>query len=118
MIAAATLPGLVKPAPPKAAAKPHLVAAAKPRQHEAEPAAIAQLPAPATPPLARPYYAPVMPAYSPAPLVIHAPSVQTASVSAPSAQPFVGSALGMARSLLAAPVPVASAATLGSLSGR
>ena len=57
-----------------------------------------------------------MPAYSPAPVVVHAPSVQTASVSAPS--PFVGSALGMARSLLAAPVPVASAATLGYSAGR
>ncbi len=66
------------------------VAAAKPREDEPRPA--------------RRLYAPVMPAYSPAPVAIHAPSVQTASAMAP--VPFEGSALGMAHSYLAAPVPV------------
>jgi hypothetical protein len=32
--------------------------------------------------------------------------------------PFVGSALGMARSMLAAPVPVASAASMGYANAR
>ena len=53
-------------------------------------------------------FAPVMHAYSPAPLVVHAPTVQTASVTAPQSAPFVGSALGAARVILAPPVPVGS----------
>ena len=82
------------PAPKPAA--PRLFALAKP--HDADPA-------PAKPP----FYAPVMPAYAPTPVMIHAPMVQTASaVQQPSPAPYVGSALGMARSALAAPVPVAS----------
>ncbi len=36
----------------------------------------------------------------------------------PPAPPIVGSALGMARSLLAAPVPVAAAAALGYANAR
>ena len=91
------------PAPKPAA--PRVLVAAKPK--EPEPAA-----AP------RPLYAPVMPAYAPTPVVIHAPTVQTASAVEQQPAPFVGSALGMARSLLAAPVPVASAATLGYANAR
>ena len=82
-----------------------------------KPAAIAQLPAPAQP-LAppRPYYAPVMPAYSPRPRRGPRPQRADRQRQCPR-RPFVGSALGMARSLLAAPVPVASAATLGYSAG-
>ena len=95
------------------APKPHLLFT-KPR--EAEPAPVVAT-APAAAP--RPYYASVMPAYAPAP-VIHAPTVQVASAVAPTPPPapYVGSALGMARTMLSAPVPVASAATLGYASSR
>jgi hypothetical protein len=99
------------PAPVQLAAarpKPHVMA--KPR--ETEPA-VAAIPAP------RPYYAPMMPAYAPTPVVIHAPTVQTASaMEQTQPAPFVGSALGMARSMLAAPVPVASAASMGYANAR
>jgi hypothetical protein len=98
---------------PAAKPAPHAVAAAKPREREEEHAPVLANAEP------RPLYAPVMPAYSPAPVVVHAPTLQVASAMAPApAPPFVGSALGMARSYLAAPVPVASAATLGYASGR
>ena len=84
------------------------LAAAKPR--EAEPA---PHPAPAE---RRTLFAPVMPAYAPTPVVVHAPTVQTASALSPT--PFVGSALGMGQTTLAAPVPVGSAAILGYASGQ
>jgi hypothetical protein len=61
----------------------------------------------------------MMPAYAPTPVVIHAPTVQTASaMEQTQPAPFVGSALGMARSMLAAPVPVASAASMGYANAR
>jgi hypothetical protein len=98
---------------PAAKPAPHAVAAAKPRERDEE---HTQVMAAAEP---RPFYAPVMPAYSPTPAAVHAPTVQIASAMAPApATPFVGSALGMAHSYLAAPVPVASAAALGYASGR
>ena len=81
------------------APKPAQTRAAKP--HEADPASFVP-----SGPASRSLYAPVMPAYSPAPFVVHAPTVQTASAMAPPA-PFVGSALGMAHTTLAAPVPFA-----------
>ena len=72
---------------------------------------------PAAQPERRTLFAPVMPAYAPTPVVVHAPTVQTASaLSSPA--PFVGSALGMGRTPLAAPVPVTSAAMLGYASGQ
>lgn len=93
-------------APAPKPASPRILAAAKPQQ--ADPA-----------PLARSLYAPVMPAYAPAPVVIHAATVQTASAVQPAQPaPYVGSALGMARSLLAAPVPVGSALPVGYASAR
>ncbi len=87
------------PARPAPAARPPRPVAAKPR--EAEPAIAAP----------RPFFAPVMPAYQPTPVVVHAPTVQTASAIGLPQQPtpFVGSSLGMARTALAAPVPVSVA---------
>ena len=114
-VAAPPKPDAVAPAVQLAAAPrpvpPHLqLAAVKPR--EAEPAAH-----PAAQPERRTLFAPVMPAYAPTPVVVHAPTVQTASaLSSPA--PFVGSALGMGRTPLAAPVPVTSAAMLGYASGQ
>jgi hypothetical protein len=108
-------PAVVAPAP--AAPVPVQLATARPKPHvaakprETEPA-LAAIPAP------RPYYAPMMPAYAPTPVVIHAPTVQTASAMAAQPAPFVGSALGMARSMLAAPVPVATNATMGYANAR
>lgn len=87
-------PPVVAAAPPRPAA-PRVAVAAKPREPDAPPAA------------PRPLFAPVMPAYAPAPMVIHAPSVQTASAVTPPS-PYVGSSLGMARTNLPAPVPVGS----------
>jgi hypothetical protein len=84
-------------------------------------------------PVSHPMYAPVVPAFaSPTPQQpIHQPSVQQASAGLPptpyggpagstgyGAVPFVGSALGMARTMLSAPVPVANAAELGTSAGR
>ena len=74
----------------------------------------------------RPLYAPVVPVYEaspvPAPAMVHAPTVQTASVTAPWAAepttPYVGSALGMARTGLAPPAPVAPGAGYGSAAQR
>jgi hypothetical protein len=82
--------------PPRPAQRPVRIAAAKPREVE---------------PVSRPVYAPVMQAFaSPfTPQPIHQPSVQQAAAVAPSygeSAPYVGSALGMARTMLAAPVPV------------
>ncbi len=99
-----------QPAPRAAAAPRVQVAAAKPL--EAEP------PAKAPEPQHRPLFAPVMPAYAPTPVVIHAPTVQTASAVAAQPSNFVGSALGMGRTVLAAPVPVGSAALSGYATGR
>ena len=99
-------PAAVRPAA-KPPAPPHVLVAAKPREPEPAASAQAQAQPPAQAP--RPFFAPVMPAYSPAPVVIHAPTVQTAS--AAESAPFVGSALGMPRSYLAAPVPVSSGYT-------
>ena len=95
------------------APKPHPLLA-KPHEADAAPAAYTPVPAP------RPYYAPVMPAYAPTPVVIHAPTVQVASAVAPTppSAPYVGWALGMARTMLSAPVPVASAAPMGYASAR
>ncbi|WP_158742092.1 hypothetical protein [Acidisphaera sp. L21] len=62
-------------------------------------------------------FAPVMPAYAPTPVAVHAPTVQTASATAPESA-FVGSALGMAHTTLAAPVPMSSATSLGATYGR
>lgn len=86
------------------------LAAAKPREPE-------PVPRPAAPER-RTLFAPVMPAYAPTPVVVHAPTVQTASAVAPQSVPFVGSALGMGRTTLAAPVPVSSATMLGYASGQ
>lgn len=98
--------------PPVAAAHPRALPV-KPRERERDYAAARPEPEP------RPFLAPVMPAYAPAPVVIHAPTVQTAAAMAPPApSPYVGSALGMARTPLAAPVPVANAASLGYASGQ
>ena len=106
------------PSPIHAAPVQLAVARPKPAPHvpakarETEPV-LAATPAP------RPYYAPVMPAYAPTQVVIHAPTVQRASaIEQPEPAPFVGSALGMARSMLAAPVPVASAASMGYSNAR
>ena len=85
-------------APPRPAAPPRVLAAYRPAR-EAEP---------------HPVFAPVLPAFAPVPVAVHAPRVQTASaIAEPQPSPYVGSALGMARTMLAAPVPVASAAALG-----
>ena len=98
-IQASAIPGAPAPVARQAPSRLQL-AAAKPR--EAEPA-----PRPAQPER-RTLFAPVMPAYAPTPVIVHAPTVQTASaLSSPSA-PFVGSALGMGRTVLAAPVPVSA----------
>ena len=123
-----------KPAPVPPAA-PVQLAAAHPAPHhaatprpDAEPASRLAAATPKPEPDAerpgpfRPVFAPIVPAYQHGPSpVVHAPTVQTAAATtntyAPSAYaaaaPFVGSALGMARTILAAPVPVASAATPG-----
>ena len=130
MSAVQPVPNLADPAPaqlpaPSKATPPLQLAAARPaakpvaphqlaaKPREPEPTALA-----AAPPPPRPYYAPVMPAYAPTPVVIHAPTVQTASAVEQQPGPFVGSALGMARSFLSAPVPVASAATMGYANAR
>ncbi len=100
-----------RPAPKPAA--PRVLAAFRPSEREAVPE-----------PTARTTYASAAPAYVPA---VHAPAMQTAAVQAAvgaggiqtaSVQPapFVGSALGMARTMLPAPVPVAAA--LGYAAGR
>jgi cell division protein FtsL len=81
------------PAPPK----PVRLAAAKPVEHE---------------PVGHPVYAPILPAFaSQMPRQpIHAPMVQQAAAQMGSEPaPYVGSALGMAHTMLAAPVPVSSA---------
>ncbi len=107
-VAAPVSVAAVHPAVPKPAAL--RAAAAKPR--EPEPAVLAT---------SRPVLAPVVSAYASAPpavsAAVHAPTVQTASITSAS-RPFIGSALGMARTLLAAPVPVAAAATLGYAASR
>ncbi len=87
---------LPAPAPPKPA--PVRVAAAKPPERE-------------TVRQQHPVYAPILPAFaSPVPRQpIHAPMVQQAAAEMSSEPaPYVGSALGMAHSTLAAPVPVSS----------
>ncbi len=97
-----------EPAPAPAATAPVHPAPPRPR-----PAMLASL---AKPPALRPRYAPVMPAYEPNPLAVHSPTVQTASVTEPLAAPtapYVGSALGMARTMLAPPVPMAPGAGYG-----
>ncbi len=103
LAAAASVPNAASPTPKPAL--PRVLAAARPPAAEAAPAA-------------HPLYAPVMPAYAPTPVLIHVPTVQAASAVQPMPAPYVGSALGMARSLLAAPVPVASAASLGYANAR
>lgn len=113
------------PEPIVAAAKPNTVQVATRQPPKPRPPA----PKPREPEVAaytppRPSFAPVMPAYVPAPVAVHAPMLQTASATAPSpyglrpyAAPsyapapysppaFSGSSLGMARSTLPPPVPV------------
>jgi hypothetical protein len=94
-------PLMVQATPPaRPAPRPVRMAAAKPREVE---------------PVSRPVYAPVMQAFASQfpPQPIHQPSVQQAAAVVPSpsysqSAPYVGSALGMARTTLAAPVPVAA----------
>ena len=108
-------------APARAVERPVQLAAARPKPAPHVLAAKPREPEPmvAAAPAPRPYYAPVMPAYAPTPYAIHAPTLQTASAMVqPQPAPFVGSALGMARSMLAAPVPVASNASMGYSNGR
>ncbi len=120
------VPAAPRPAAPRAqlaAAKPHeaepAVRAAEPLARVAEPLArVAEPPVHAVEPVRHPLFAPMMPAYAPTPVVVHAPTVQTASAMAPQPSSFVGSALGMSRTVLADPVPVASASALGYASGR
>ena len=102
----------VAAAAPATRAAPSRLQLAVAKPHEAEPA-----PHPAQPEH-RTLFAPVMPAYAPTPVVVHAPTVQTASALSSQPAPFVGSALGMGRTALAAPVPVGSAAMLGYASGQ
>ena len=82
----------------------HEPATHEPATHEpvAREPAVREAAAPAPP---HRLFAPVMPAYAPTPVVVHAPTVQTASATSQSS-PFIGSALGMAHTVLAAPVPV------------
>jgi hypothetical protein len=95
-----------------------VLVAAKPREPEPAQVATAARPSYAPAP-ARQLFAPVMPAFAPTPVVVHAPTVQVASAtSAPQPAPFVGSALGMTHSYLAAPVPMGSATALGYATGR
>ena len=94
---------VVQPEPAPAAAAPVRPAPSRP----ARPPMLASL---AKPPAPRPRYAPVMPAYEPGPAAVHFPPVQTASATAPLAapsSPYIGSSLGMARTMLAPPMPVA-----------
>ncbi len=87
-------PAPVHPAPPRPARPTMVASLAKP---------------------AHPLFAPVVRAYEPSSLGVHAPTIQTASASAPAAPPpvpFVGSALGMARTGIAPPVPVPQAGGL------
>ena len=111
---------VARPAPKPAA--PRVLASFRPPEHE-----------PATP-LVRTSYASAMPAYAPAYApVAHAPTLPMASVQATSVQAtgaqtaslpavsmppaaFVGSSLGMARTMLPAPVP--TAAPQGYAAGR
>jgi hypothetical protein len=104
MVASLTKPREAEPMPREAAVKEpavrevvvHEQAVREPVVHEA-----------AAPPPPRRLFAPVMPAYAPTPMVVHAPTVQTASATVSSqSSPFVGSALGMAHTVLAAPVPI------------
>ncbi len=93
-------------------APPHGLVAGPAKSREAEPTprdAAVKEPASVHEPVAPPphrLFAPVMPAYAPTPVVVHAPTVQTASATVSQSSPFIGSALGMAHSVLAAPVPV------------
>ncbi len=92
---------------PKPAA-PRTLAAFKPPEHEAAEPMVRASYAPIAPTSYAPAYTPA--SYAPVP---RAPVMQTASVQT---GPFVGSALGMARTMPAAPVPVA--ATPGYADGR
>ncbi len=136
IVPAATQPVAVKPPAPAPIAAPaplaavhavpkpvpHVLVAGLTKSHETEPkpreAALHDpvvpepamhepaMHAPAAP--ARRLFAPVMPAYAPAPVVVHAPTVQTASAMVSQPSPFVGSALGMGHTVLAPPVPIQS----------
>jgi hypothetical protein len=99
MVAALSKPREPEPMPREAAVKEQTVHEPAVREPVVREAA-----APAPP---RRLFAPVMPAYAPTPVVVHAPTVQTASATVSSqSSPFVGSALGMAHTVLAAPVPI------------
>ena len=94
---AAAAPAVVVAAPVRPASKPSAVPvqlAAAPMAHPAAREAPRHA-----------LFAPVMPAFAPTPVLVHAPTVQTASAMAPASPAFVGSALGMGRTVLAAPVP-------------
>lgn len=113
------MPVLMAQAAPPAPPAPHPAARPAPKPMPMPVPMLAAAKPKEAAPAPRPLYAPVMHAYAPAPVLIHPPTVQTASAVAQPAPfaglapfagsaPFVGSALGMARSPLAPPVPIAA----------
>ena len=107
LIAQATPPATPAPAVQVAAgrSRPVRMAAARPVEREREA-------------VRRPVYAPILPAFA-SPMqrqAIHAPMVQQAAAEMPSEPRYVGSALGMAHTVIAPPVPMST--TLGNASGR
>lgn len=97
------------------------VAIARPAKPHDKPVVAAVLMVRPMPPEPSHIYASIQPAFtSPARLLSRPPMVQRTGMgsAAEAPVPFVGSALGMARTPLAAPVPFSSATELGSASGR